>query len=112
MTDKEKAIYELAMDHFGLLNQVLKSMEECGELVRALSRYTQKIGSDVGENVVEEIADVQIMINQLTLFFGPERVDQKLKDKLTSLSLRIGFEMAQSEAFKKAKESPQASVEN
>ena len=52
-------LYQRALNHFGEQNQRLKLVEEMAELTRACVRF------DDFENFVEEIADVQIMLEQM-----------------------------------------------
>jgi NTP pyrophosphatase (non-canonical NTP hydrolase) len=72
---------------FGCTNQELKAMEECGELIQAISRHMQ--GDDNFENVLEEIADVSIMIDQLTIMAGIDRVEKIRNEKIVRLSETI-----------------------
>lgn len=44
---------------------MIKTMEELGELTRAISRVLIKQGENNIENLHEEIADVEIMLMQL-----------------------------------------------
>ena len=68
-------IKEIA-DHFGLKNQTIKTIEECLELVKALCLNDK-------ENTIEEIADVTIMIKQLTYLLDIEKeVDDMIKFKI------------------------------
>lgn len=56
-------LLERAISQFGVERQKLKCIEELSELIRAISR------NDV-ENIIEELADVDIMINQLTHIYN------------------------------------------
>lgn len=56
--------------HFGHRNQKIKAIEEMGELITALARNLgDKNTNLVVENVIEEIADVEILLEQLHLIF-------------------------------------------
>ena len=46
---------ELIFDHYGEENQLNKLIEECSELIRAISRKDKV-------NILEEVADVQVLI--------------------------------------------------
>ncbi|MCD8207704.1 MAG: hypothetical protein LUD72_07190 [Bacteroidales bacterium] len=46
-------------DHYGYEHQSMKTIEECAELIKA-------IADDDPEEIIEEMADVQIMIWQMT----------------------------------------------
>lgn len=62
--------------HFGLKNQQAKTIEECSELIQAISKI-QIEGFDVEGyyDLVEEIADVEIMIEQLKFL---HEIDEQL----------------------------------
>ncbi|MDR3595131.1 DUF3850 domain-containing protein [Clostridium sp.] len=81
---KEKEVYLRAINTFGQYTQMVKAMEECGELIRALSRIIIDQNADV-KNVCEEIADVEIMLCQLRLIFSNAEIDHHKKEKLERL---------------------------
>lgn len=62
--DKQIEICKKAIRTFGEHNQMVKAIEECGELIQALSRVIIDQDPDL-DNVAEEIADVEILICQL-----------------------------------------------
>ncbi|MBO5172070.1 MAG: hypothetical protein J6B83_03335 [Bacteroidaceae bacterium] len=62
------AICYTALEHYGVYHQMAKCMEECGELIQALARKLG--GEETIENVVEELADVEIMLMQMRIVFG------------------------------------------
>lgn len=71
-----KEILKKAIDTYGTHNQMLKCIEECGELSRAVSRILTELSSGEGfttkesqENLYEELADVLIMIDQMMMMF-------------------------------------------
>lgn len=75
MTDIEKV--KLKADeitiarHYGKVHQALKLFEECGELEEALRGYIN--GTDTKEHAVEEIADVEVMLDQFKYFLDCEK---------------------------------------
>ena len=75
MTDLEKV--RLKADeikiarHYGKVCQALKLFEEFGECEEALRGYIN--GTDTKEHVVEEIADVEVMLDQFKYFFDCEK---------------------------------------
>lgn len=86
----EFEIYHQAVEHFGRLNQVIKAMEECGELVQALARWAE--GEPVIGNIAEEIADVEIMLEQVKVILGEqygEYLELKKAEKLGRLAKLI-----------------------
>lgn len=85
MNDKEvKEILQKNINTFGQYTQMVKAMEECGELIRALSRIIIDQNADV-KNVCEEIADVEIMCDQLRLIFPSISIDDWKAKKLEKL---------------------------
>jgi NTP pyrophosphatase (non-canonical NTP hydrolase) len=83
----ENAICYTALEHYGLHHQIMKCMEECGELIQALAK--NMCGEHYAENVAEELADVEIMLMQMRMAFGRSRVDRVMAQKLARLKMRM-----------------------
>ncbi len=77
-------IYEKAVKQFGYESQLGMLQEECAELIVAVSKVERR-KSGALENLAEEMADVQIMIEQIKLLVGKEKVEQYRKSKLHRL---------------------------
>lgn len=75
------------IDKFGAEHQKNKAIEEMGELITAIAR--EQDCRVTTRDVITEIADVQIMLHQLTLIYGPELVDKEIKAKLDRLEKRL-----------------------
>ena len=76
-------IYKQAIDEWGIELQLGMMIEECSELTRAIIRfwrYPKELG-----NLIEEIADVKIMIRQMEEICGKEQIDGAVKAKLKRL---------------------------
>lgn len=67
--------------------QIWMAIEEMSELSNALAKYRR--GRVTREDVCEEIADVAIMMIQLSKIFGPDNVSDYLKSKLDRLDKRL-----------------------
>ena len=76
MTKEQEAILKRALDHYGIDNQLTKAVEELSELTKEICKL--KIagqnfnGADLiqaRQNLLEEKADVYIMLMQLDLYF-------------------------------------------
>lgn len=81
---KFERLAPLAFEKFGVNAQFTKCLEEMGELTRALAKRMN--GSPIDDkDVVDEIADVLIMANQLRFHFGAETVDERMYYKLGRL---------------------------
>lgn len=66
--EREAAILEDAISYYGSDAQIVKAIEELGELTVELARHRNGLGSV--EALREELADAFIMLNQLELIFG------------------------------------------
>ena len=84
---REMALYEEAVEHFGEKAQLLQTVEEMAELAKALLKYIRykdfghgDLG-DILECINEERADVSIMLNQLQVIFGDNSEDECMKLK-------------------------------
>lgn len=68
-------------NHYGLKHQLVKCKEELGELIEA-------IDSANDEAIIEEIADVEIMTEQLKHLMRADRVVELYKDYKIARQLR------------------------
>lgn len=87
MSVNEHLIYDAALARWGYDKQVLKTIEECGELAGALSRFLSQ-GQNVRQ-VCEEAADVEIMLGQLRFNGLGSMVEDEKNRKLLRLSQRL-----------------------
>lgn len=85
--DSETGVYQKALDHWGEEAQICMGIEECNELSSELSRLYR--GRTTDENVIEEIADVLIMAEQLSLVFGRDAVEAEKERKIARLNDRL-----------------------
>lgn len=88
--------------------QIRQAKEECAELIVALSHYQRNPATETINHVAEEIADVLIMMHQLTIIFSPPAVHRQIDAKMKRLKdalARRGPVLAQGESYiKKARE--------
>lgn len=93
-------IYRAAIEVFGGDLQVAVAIEEMAELTKELCKAQRKLFEiemllgdgeiDNHDEIAEEIADVQIMMEELMLLFGiPTEVQAARKRKLERLEMRI-----------------------
>lgn len=87
----EKEIND-AVETFGNTSQIAKAIEEMAELITELARYQNNKAMNV--NIIEEIADVSIMIDQLKLIFGPNSVECLRATKIRRLRSTIANKTA------------------
>jgi NTP pyrophosphatase (non-canonical NTP hydrolase) len=72
-------IYRAALKKWGSEAQFDQMVEECAEMITVLKHYRR---GRVGEaEVIAELADVTLMVGQLTFMFGEEKVRQAVADK-------------------------------
>ena len=93
MNRGDKVILRKAIDFYGSSVQELKAMEELGELIRAVARArmcTVEETYTALENLAEEMADVEIMLEQLKIIHdNRDKVKKWRRIKLGWLRDRI-----------------------
>lgn len=85
----EVDVYHRALKQYGLHNQVIKCIEELSELQKELCK--QLWGQGNRENIVEEIADVKIMLEQMRIGIGIGFIELETArdEKLARLNKRL-----------------------
>ena len=92
---RDERMEHMAARWYGERDNILKTIEECGELIRALSRYLSDAEPmAVVDNVHEEIADVEIMIRRMRMIFDADEIDDWMDSKLDRLAATMTKEMA------------------
>lgn len=84
--EDRKKLYRKAIGNYGEAAQQIVAMEECSELIQAISKKLR--GRET--NVEEEIADVEIMLEQLKLMCNESLVEEIKESKLQRLKQRLG----------------------
>ena len=82
--EKQRAICFKAVRTFGEYSESIKAMEECGELIHALSRKVLDQDPDI-DNICEEVADLEILMDQMRVIFGDAFIDKWKEKKLKRL---------------------------
>ena len=78
--------------YFGEKNQLIKAIEELSELQKELCKVvlTPNLTIKATDEVIDELADVEIMCTQLRHIFGiSEQVDKRKEFKIERLKQRI-----------------------
>ena len=75
-------------DYYGYESQMDMLCEECGEFVQARNKLRRNVDGAY-QNCLEEIADIAIMIEQMKLICGADRIEQIMNDKLDRQIQRI-----------------------
>lgn len=76
-------IYQATIDKWGTEAQYDQAVEECAELIIALKHFRR--GRIDQQAVIAELADVSLMLGQLSWMFGAEQVEEARKNKLAKL---------------------------
>lgn len=77
--------------HFGLDGQMQQLIEEMAELTQAICKY--KRSGQVKENLIEELADVKLVLAQVIFLLGCEKDIQRIeRQKINRTLERIGAE--------------------
>ena len=86
--DRDKFLAEV-IEYYGSNHQLGIAMEELAELIQAISKMMR--GEQNTDHLIEEIADVEIMIHQLKIIFGifDYEVDREMDFKIDRLSERM-----------------------
>ena len=76
MTQQEKDLYERNIQYHGIEQETTIAMEECSELIQAISKC-KRYGciNKYRENLIEEMADVLIMIDELKMIYQISDID-------------------------------------
>ena len=84
MNDKQRSICRQILAHYGVNNQYKQTIQECSELITALCHRMENRANHAA--VIDELADVSIMVEQLANVYGRSsveaRIDAKLKRQL------------------------------
>lgn len=94
MTDREICVE--AVRQFGRLSQIIKSLEEMGELSQTLAKWLN--GAPEWDNIIEEIVDVGIMLEQLDYIvreshMGTVSLDEMKRRKIARLAGMLEYEV-------------------
>lgn len=78
LTNKRKSIYMSAIRKFGKSAQIVVAIEELSELTKELTKTLREKCNL--KNISEEMADVEIMLEQLKLIFKNKKQVEILKN--------------------------------
>ena len=94
MKDWEKQNIENA-EHYGYEPQSNMLVEEMAELTQAISKYRRNNIKKNFDNIIEEIADVEVMLHQIKHLLGinPKYVEQIKIEKVNRTKENIAREM-------------------
>jgi len=91
----EQQICRGLIDQYGRVHQIVKAVEEQGELIRALAKWLN--GAPDWENLVTELVDVEITLEQLRMMLtdivGTAAIEEKKAELLLRLEAMIRREL-------------------
>ena len=87
---QREEIYQATLDKWGEEAQYDQAVEECAELIAALKHFRR--GKITKQAVVDELADVTLMLGQLTWMFGADEVAATINRKLAKLDKLLSTE--------------------
>jgi hypothetical protein len=87
-SEDEIALYDLAIERWGKPAQLLMVVEECSELIKAVcDRLRERVTVDA--YLLDEMADVKIMLAQLERMVDPVELERIRQAKLQRLRARL-----------------------
>lgn len=97
MNKQELKIMKQAIEKYGVNNQMAKVQEECAELIKAICKLNSASSSDhpgrtakaAMNNLMEETADVGIMLDQIRIMYPSHAYDTIRAQKIARLEKRI-----------------------
>lgn len=92
MTQTEKDLYERNIQYHGIEQETTIAMEECSELIQAISKCKRYGCMDkYRDNLIEEIADVLFAIDELKLIYNisDESISEIKQYKINRQDYRI-----------------------
>ena len=85
---KDEEIYKKAMDKWGRELQIIMGIEEMAELTKALVKHLRGKGNS--DDILEEMADVDIMLGQLKRMFNVfDRFNKIRRVKMDRLEIML-----------------------
>lgn len=92
-TKTEEETFRAAFDRFGEPHQLMICFEEMAELAKAISKAIRYSREGHKNHICEEIADVEIMLEQVKMIFGidDEDVEMWRLDKIVRLRRTLGI---------------------
>ena len=91
-TRNETETFQKAIDEYGAANQLVVLFEEMSELQKEVCKAFRYNRAQFAPHVAEEVADLEIMLEQTKLIFGiDDDVEMWRLDKVVRLRERLGM---------------------
>lgn len=100
MTKEEKSeLYKELAEHYGEKHQCMLCIEEMSELIKEIVKFERKHNNY--NEIAEEVADVQIMIEQVIAIYGiNEEVERWKEKKLKRTEARLAWDITKENKIK------------
>ena len=85
----EKGVFDAAIRRHGEPRQTDMMIEEMSELTKAILKFRRSASDETVDAILEEMADVEIMLDQMKMIFGSCAVHRRLK--VRRLANRLGL---------------------
>lgn len=82
-----REIYKKTIKKWGEEAQYSQMIEECAELITTLQHFSR--GKADSDAVVDELADVFLMVGQLAYMFGEDQLTAAVEKKIIKLQLLL-----------------------
>ncbi|MFQ8581080.1 MAG: hypothetical protein ACLSA6_00360 [Holdemania massiliensis] len=87
----KEELYKFAIERYGDEAQINQGIEEMAELIQAINKFRRNPCEETLKGIAEEIADVEIMLEQYKIIFGAMLPVNRIKsNKLQRLAERLG----------------------
>ncbi len=70
-------------------------VEECAEAIKAVQKLKRSHDENAVDDLIDEVADVTIMVEQMRLYLGKAKVDDRIRAKLDRQMRRMKGEKAE-----------------
>lgn len=86
-------VFQKALNTWGGESQENMAIEECSEFIKAVCKLRRDSGSEPFKNLIDEIADVTIMMRQMAITVGEDAVNERIEFKVNRLRDRLGYKI-------------------
>ena len=84
----DKDLQQIA-EHYGLRSQMRQLIEEMAELTQVICKAERYDLDTVRDHLVEEVADVEVVLEQVDYLLGDNRIEQIKAEKIARQKRRI-----------------------
>jgi NTP pyrophosphatase (non-canonical NTP hydrolase) len=80
LANKRKRLYLACIAKYGVTNQLRQVQEEAAELIQAINKFCRCCDDDTYDKLCSEIADMEVMIEQIKLIINENSRIQEFKE--------------------------------